>query len=70
VTEGRANGEEFGLARVEAALMQAAITSAEQLCGDILDAAEQFTKEPHAENDVTALALLRAAVAKAAGPSQ
>lgn len=70
VTEGRANGEEFGLSRVEAVLAQAAITSAEQLCGEILDAAEQFTKKPHADNDVTALALLRAAVAKAAGLAQ
>lgn len=70
VTEGRSNGEEFGLARVEAALLQASITSAEQLCGQILDAAEQFTKKPHADNDVTALALLRAAVAKAARLTQ
>jgi serine phosphatase RsbU (regulator of sigma subunit) len=69
VTEGRKNGEEFGLGRVEAALAHAQIRNAEQLCGEILDAAERFTKKPRLENDVTALALLRAAIAKAASPA-
>ena len=70
VTEGKANGEEFGLARVELVFLQASITSAEQLCSQILDAAEGFTKKLRADNDVTALALLRAAVAKAAGVAE
>jgi serine phosphatase RsbU (regulator of sigma subunit) len=67
VTEGRKNGEEFGLARVQAALAHAHIKTAEQLCTEILNAAEHFTRKPQADNDVTALALLRAAIAKAAG---
>jgi serine phosphatase RsbU (regulator of sigma subunit) len=68
VTEGRKNGEEFGLDRVKAALLRAESTSAEQLCDEILEATEQFTKKRHLENDVTALVLLRAAAAKAAIP--
>ncbi len=69
VTEGRKNGEEFGLERVEATLLKSDISSAEQLCNEVLIASEQFTKKPRAENDVTALALLRAASAKAATPA-
>jgi serine phosphatase RsbU (regulator of sigma subunit) len=66
VTEGRKNGEEFGLDRVKATFLKAGLASAEELCGKVLDASERFTKKPHADNDVTALVLLRAAAAKAA----
>ena len=66
VTEGKCRGREFGLERVEKALQKAAVSSAEQLCGEILDSVEQFMCAPPTHNDVTALALLRLAAAKAA----
>jgi serine phosphatase RsbU (regulator of sigma subunit) len=69
VTEGRKNGEEFGLDRVKSTLLKADVKSAEELCGKVLDASEEFTNKPRAENDVTALVLLRAAAAKAATPA-
>lgn len=68
VTEGRKDGEEFGFERVKSALSAAKITSAQQICDQILKATEQFTGKRHFENDVTALALLRNAVGKAAVP--
>lgn len=61
VTEANCGGEEFGIERVEASLRRPTITSAEQLCGEILDSVEQFMSKPPRENDVTALALVRAA---------
>lgn len=69
VTEGRKNGEEFGLDRVKSTLLKADVKSAEELCGKVLDASEEFTNKPRAENDVTALVLLRAPAAKAATPA-
>jgi sigma-B regulation protein RsbU (phosphoserine phosphatase) len=66
VTEGKCRGREFGLERVEKTLQKAAVSSAEQLCGEILDSVEQFMCAPPTHNDVTALALLRLAAAKAA----
>lgn len=69
VTEGRKNGEEFGLDRVKAVLSQANTTNAEELCNEVLDAAEHFTEKPRLENDVTVLVLLREAVAKVATPA-
>jgi serine phosphatase RsbU (regulator of sigma subunit) len=69
VTEGKKNGEEFGLDRVKSTLLKADLKSAEELCGKVLDASEEFTNKPLAENDVTALVLLRAAAAKAATPA-
>jgi len=48
--------------------LKADVKSAEELCGKVLDASEEFTNKPRAENDVTALVLLRAA-AKAATPA-
>ena len=66
VTESKCGGEEFGLERVAQSFQRAAISNAEQLCGNILDSVESFTCKPPSENDVTALALIRAAAGKAA----
>ncbi|HYL13277.1 MAG TPA: SpoIIE family protein phosphatase [Terriglobales bacterium] len=66
VTEGKCSGEEFGLERVEQSLQRATLSNAEQLCGEILDSVESFMCAPPTHNDVTALALLRLAAAKAA----
>ena len=70
VTEGKCSGEEFGLDRVAQSFQRAGLCSAEQLCGDILDAVEQFTCKPPTDNDVTALCLIRAAAGKAATASE
>ncbi|HKN35112.1 MAG TPA: SpoIIE family protein phosphatase [Terriglobales bacterium] len=67
VTEGKCQGEEFGLEGVQKTLQKATISNAEQLCGDILDSVEQFMCARPTHNDVTALALVRLAAAKAAG---
>lgn len=69
VTEARHRGKEFGLDGVQASFQQTAIASAEQLCDDILNSVEQFTRKPPTHNDVTALALVRAAAAKPATPN-
>jgi len=66
VTEGKCKGEEFGLERVEAALQQAILDGAEQICTHVLDAVEEFTRVPPTDNDVTALALIRHARSQAA----
>ena len=66
VTEGKCSGEEFGLERVEKAFHNATLSNAEQLCGEILDSVEEFMCAPPTHNDVTALALVRLAAAKAA----
>jgi serine phosphatase RsbU (regulator of sigma subunit) len=66
VTEGKKNGEEFGLDRVKSVLLHSTLENAESICGEVLDASEKFTRKAYFENDVTALVLLRAAAAKAA----
>jgi serine phosphatase RsbU (regulator of sigma subunit) len=65
VTEGKKNGEEFGLERVKSVLLHSNLENAERVCSEVLDASEKFTRKAHCENDVTALVLLRAAAAKA-----
>src|SRR5205085_4012705 len=52
VTESKCGGEEFGLERVAQSFQRAAISNAEQLCGNILDSVESFTCKPPSENDV------------------
>lgn len=66
VTEGKCGGEEFGLERVQSSFQKATLSNAERLCDGILDSVEQFMCAPPTHNDVTALALLRLAAAKAA----
>lgn len=69
VTESKCGGEEFGLERVKQCFERVPATSAENLCSNILDSVEVFTCKPPTENDVTALALIRAAAGKAASAS-
>lgn len=66
VTEGRHGGEEYGLERVEASLNERTFSNAEQLCSQVLAGVEQFMSHPPTHNDVTALALIRRAAARAA----
>ena len=70
VTESKCGGEEFGLQRVKQCFERAAASTAEQLCSNILDSVELFTCKPPTENDVTALALIRAAAGKAASATE
>jgi serine phosphatase RsbU (regulator of sigma subunit) len=64
VTEMRYDGGEFGLNRVADVLSRTTITSADQICSEILNSVEGGkNKRPH--NDVTAMVLLRACSEKA-----
>jgi serine phosphatase RsbU (regulator of sigma subunit) len=59
--EGRRKREEFGLERVKTGLQEAASESAKDLCATMIDGVQQFMRKPPVHNDVTALALVRAA---------
>lgn len=59
VVEAECKREEFGLARVEAALRTAQLTAAREVCRSILDDVQQFTCAAPIQDDITALALLR-----------
>ena len=59
VTEMRYDGGEFGLDRVADVLSRVNVTSAEQLCTEILNSVEGG-KNRHLHNDITAMVLLRA----------
>lgn len=61
VIEAKCQGSEFGLEGVTATLEHADAPSAHRLCVAILDATERFMCAPPTHNDVTALALVRAA---------
>jgi serine phosphatase RsbU (regulator of sigma subunit) len=59
--EGRRRREEFGLERVKTGLQRAANETAKDLCATMIDGVQQFMHKPPVHNDVTALALVRAA---------
>jgi sigma-B regulation protein RsbU (phosphoserine phosphatase) len=59
LTECRYNGGEFGLQRVEEVFATAPVSSAEQLCQDILRSLHQSSGKRDTRNDITALSLLR-----------
>jgi serine phosphatase RsbU (regulator of sigma subunit) len=60
VTEVRYDGGEFGLDRVAALLAKVKISTAEQLCDQVLNSVEGAKARRSHGNDVTALVLLRA----------
>ena len=66
VVEAKCGHEEFGLERVSRGLAEFSSSSAQQLCATVLDQVQQFMCARPIHNDVSALALLRAAAAKAA----
>src|SRR5581483_11349899 len=63
--ESRAGRKEYGLERVKQALKDARCASAQDLCAQVMESVYQFTGKPPRHDDVTTLALLRAAKAKA-----
>lgn len=64
VTEMRYDGVEFGLDRVTEVLAHANISTAQQLCEDVLNTAIDKAKRSR-KNDITALVLLRSCAEKA-----
>ncbi len=66
MVEGKCKGEEFGLARAKHSLQRTAAQTAKELCLTVLDQVRQFMCTAPTHDDVTALALVRAAAAKAA----
>jgi serine phosphatase RsbU (regulator of sigma subunit) len=68
--EGKRRREEFGLERVKSSLQQAANETAKGLCTTAIGGVQQFMRKPPVHNDVTALALVRAANAKAGSAGQ
>lgn len=61
VIEAKCQGSEFGVEGVAATLEHVNAPTAQRLCVAILDATERFMCAPPTHNDVTALALVRAA---------
>lgn len=61
VAEASGKQEEFGLERVKQEFLQASRHSADQIANQILNAVQQFMRKPARQNDMTALALVRAA---------
>src|SRR5713226_8272387 len=59
--EGKRRREEFGLERVKTGLQQTNNGTAKQLCAGVIDGVQEFMRKPPVHNDVTALALVRAA---------
>jgi phosphoserine phosphatase RsbU/P len=70
VVEGKCGEEEFGLERVSRGLSKFSSSSAQQLCATVLDQVQEFMCARPTHNDVSALALVRAAAAKAATGGQ
>lgn len=66
IVEGKCNGEEFGLERAKESLQRTRAETARELCVTVLGDVQQFMCKPPTHDDVTALALVRAAAAKAA----
>jgi serine phosphatase RsbU (regulator of sigma subunit) len=64
--ESRAGRKEFGFDRVKQVLKEAPCGSAQELCAHVMESVYRFTGKPPRHDDVTTLALLRAAKAKAA----
>ncbi len=60
LVESRSGSKEFGLERVIEALQAREFHDAQEICGAILEAVATFTRNRAPENDITALALLRA----------
>lgn len=65
--ESRAGRKEFGFERVKQVLQGANCGTAQELCAQIMEAVYQFTGKPPRHDDVTTLALKRAAKIQAAG---
>jgi serine phosphatase RsbU (regulator of sigma subunit) len=59
VVEVESKREEFGLERAEGALRSAELSSAHQLCVSVLDCAQRFASVLPANEDITALGLVR-----------
>jgi serine phosphatase RsbU (regulator of sigma subunit) len=66
VVEAAYKKEEFGLQRVKQEYASSQVESAKSVAAAILDGVQQFTRAAPAQNDFTALALVRAAKAQAA----
>jgi serine phosphatase RsbU (regulator of sigma subunit) len=63
VVETECKKEEFGLSGVESALKKASLTGAQAVCHFILDDVQRFACSAPNQNDITALALVRSALA-------
>jgi serine phosphatase RsbU (regulator of sigma subunit) len=60
LVESRSGSKEFGLERATQVLQAREFPDAQEICGAILEAVATFTRNAAPENDITALALLRA----------
>jgi serine phosphatase RsbU (regulator of sigma subunit) len=67
--ESKAGRKEFGFDRVKQVIESAKRDSAQELCAQVMEAVYRFTGKPPRHDDVTTLALLRAAQQKAASAS-
>ena len=69
IVEAGYNDQEFGLEGAKKSFLGASALSAQDLCLAILQSAEQFLQAAPAQNDVTALALLRYRINQPGSPS-
>lgn len=69
VVEARRKAEEFGVSRLKQTLQNVTTDTAKQICVSVLQNVQQFMGTPPTHDDVTALALIRAAQAAAAKTS-
>jgi serine phosphatase RsbU (regulator of sigma subunit) len=63
LVESRRGRQEFGMERLQQSVDKLAFKSANELCSAVLTAVQEFTKNTPGQNDITAVALMRAAVA-------
>jgi serine phosphatase RsbU (regulator of sigma subunit) len=70
IVESKCKGEEFGLDQVKKSLQRASSETAKKICETILDDVQKFMCQPPTHDDVTALALVRAAAVKTLAAGQ
>lgn len=62
LVESRRGSREFGLDRVRQVLERNTAHDASEVCANILDAVQEFTRNASGQNDVTALSIMRSSV--------
>jgi serine phosphatase RsbU (regulator of sigma subunit) len=71
LVESKAGSKEYGIERLAECVSQLSLQGAQELCSQVLSAVKMFTesswRRKESENDVTTLALVRAAAQAAAG---
>ena len=62
LVESRRGSHEFGLERVRQVLAETTSRDASEVCANVLDTVQEFTRNAPGQNDVTALSIMRSSV--------